>query len=474
MRKLGTQRGVAMVTVLLVGAALTVVGSTATFVTIRELRQGTADGKAAAALAYAEAGVDRFFLEIRRGVDLNFNRIFRAGCEDTDYSSTTLTPWLIESGLIGNGSYRATLEVVDCAARPFDGGSPAKPDPSGTLIARIRSVGQHPAVNPTARRVIEQDVEITALGLPVGIFADSVDANGNGNMLSISLVSPGDVHGRDKMGFQGLDPYYTKQHFYNNGDASAMPSSAHAAGRLTMVRGGGTNVHPPSPNCDASTLDAQDQSLWDGDGWTDSPGAATVTSGCTGQTGFPPTSLFTTTDLARVTPTPDLDEDAYSALADAARSSGIYCRLPGSLPCTINGVPGKALPDPFNDVDIAGLSKQFVAYFDFTTGDPLVNQIKWKADVTPCSEDPAVHRSLILVVRNGGGSFQDGTNTTGAIIAADGQVNAEGGFAHEGTIIAKEFRYRGNATISMSECWVTNMPGPWLKTTASRWTEVDR
>ena len=60
------ETGIAMVIVLFVGAALTVVASTAAFVTIQDFRAGGDDRRAAEALSYAESGVERLMLQIRR------------------------------------------------------------------------------------------------------------------------------------------------------------------------------------------------------------------------------------------------------------------------------------------------------------------------------------------------------------------------------------------------------------------------
>ncbi|MGH2556236.1 MAG: hypothetical protein ACRDHO_11025 [Actinomycetota bacterium] len=461
MKRLRDELGVAMATVLLVGATLTAVGTTASFVTIRELRQGTADRKAAEALAYAEAGVDRFLLELRSGL-INYSEVFRAGCE---------APALELSGSFGtNRSFTATLFVTDCSNRPFDDRVPPNPDPNGTLFSRIRSVGEH----PTAKRVIDQDLEITALGLPIGVYAETIDANGSDVMTNVSVVSPGDFKGREKVGFVGDDPYYTLDDFYGTGSTAPIPAAAHVAGRITFVQGGGRPEHPPSPNCTANPKGAAGQSVWDGDNWTSNPDDAVLTSGCSHPAGFPPTSLFTSEDLKNVVPQPALDEDDYAALKQAAKSFGIYCSLPGTNTCTKLGSTWN-MPANIQDADLAGVPKQFILYIDYTSGDPLVNEIKWKSDdFWPCSDDPALHHSVIIVIRGGGISMQSGTKITGAIIAPDGEVDSQGSYEFEGTVIAKKFWYRGGAEISLSDCWINNMPGPFLKAELIRWTEVDR
>ncbi len=205
-RALRNETGVAMVTVLLIGAALTALTSAAAFVTIEEMGATQADRNAAQALSIAEAGVDRLALEIRKG-NLTWNDISIAGCETH--------PVISYSGTIGGGSYTTTLEVYN---RTGPVGSPserfrdaacstASVDPRGTHEYLITSTGStgSPA---TARRVVRQTLDIKPLGLPIGIYAyDRVDANGTVNMQNISMVTEGNVYNRDNLGFFGTDPY---------------------------------------------------------------------------------------------------------------------------------------------------------------------------------------------------------------------------------------------------------------------------
>ncbi|MGH2746517.1 MAG: hypothetical protein ACRDKB_01150 [Actinomycetota bacterium] len=473
MRHMRSQAGVAMVTVLFVGSTLAVVGTTASFLTIQEFRAGNADRKASQALSYAEAGIDRFLLAFRQG-EINLNMAYGAGCE---YTNTVDHPWLVESGNIGNGTFRAELSVVDCDNRPaLD--SHGTLDEHATIEAKITSTGQFPA----AKRVVEQRIEISPLGLPIGVFADSMDANGTGSINQASVMTRGDFTGRDKVGFRGLDPYYFEDDFYGNGEFTPIPAAAHAAGTISRVQGGGTPEHPPSPNCSASILDDPGQSGWDGDNWTTDEDEAAVTTTCSGQSDHPPTSLFTAEDLENVIPKPTLDEDDFAALKEAAKSSGIYCQISqaNSVPKTHSGSCKRfgttiSPPQVWQDGDIpVGSPNQFIFYVDFVGGDPLANEIRFKTEWRDCSYTPALHKSAIFVMRNGGLTFQNGAFVNGAIIAYDGEVDSQGSYTFHGSIIAKKFWYRGNATIKLSECWVDNMPGPFLRVELAGWREVDR
>ena len=474
---LRNQLGVAMVTVLFVAATLTAVASTAVFMTIDELRAGTDDRKAAEALAHAEAGIDRLLLEMKRGT-YSWGKIRLAGCTqvDPDYQVKL-------SGTIGgdpNRTYETELTVYNPdAAAPSDRLPPnacagRSENPRVPQYFAITSTGRH----PTATRVVRQLVRIKSLQLPIGVYAQRVDANGQGGMTNISLISATDITGREKVGFFGEDPYYTKDDFYGNGDTSAIPAAAHALGAIYFVKGGSSlQEHPPTPNCEANPRGTAGQSLWDGSrGGTDLPPGAT----CPGWTSAPPRSSFTQEDLKKVTPNPNLSEQDYLALKEAAKSSGLYCTpgTGGNLSCLREG-QSVSISGSIDPSDLGNLlnKSHFTAYFDFPSGtDPfsVTNTVKWKAEFKPCSDDPGLNKSSIVIIRNGSLSMQSGSFITGAMLLPEGRFDSEGSYTTHGTVIAKEFWLRGGATLQMDHCWVKNMPGPFLDVATARWSELDR
>jgi hypothetical protein len=301
-------------------------------------------------------------------------------------------------------------------------------------------------------------------------------------MNNLSLVSPNNILGRDKIEFEGRDPYYTINDFYPDWDptdAEKIPAAAHAVGDITTSTGSPSerteHKSPgPNPNC---TANANGQSVWDGSRW-----GAPLTSGCAGQpiaggtTAAPPTSLFTTNDLNRVTPKPSLDDQDYQNLKEAAKASGLYCFIPtsGGATCLKEGTP-TTYKSVWQDGDTPTVS-QYVSYFEFEGGDPYAtsNTVKWKAQVGPCSYDPDVNESNVMIIRNGSLSMQSGAVLTGAVILPEGQFDSQGEFTTHGTIIAQDFWLRGSASFLMSQCWVENMPTTFLDITPSKWTEVDR
>ena len=482
MKRFRGEQGVAMVTVLLVAAALTVLATTAAFSTINELKAGTDDRKSAEALAYAEAGVDRLMRHMRTG-NVTWAMLIEAGCENP--AGVT-----VPAGIVGSGSFEATLKVYEpnpSSGNPADRFVPAAcnsratapNDPQGQHFV-ITSKGSHPA----AKRIVQQIVQVKPVGLPIGIFANQIEAGGSPNMVSISMFSESEIRGREKLGFTGTDPYYYFGDIFPEGVVGRsatehVPAAAHAATNIWEKQNGTDPEFPgPAPqttkNCIANINGTQGQSLWDTDG---SPGTGPINSGCTGQTGHPVTSRFSTQAMDKIRPYV-LDEEDHQALRDAAKENGLYCSIANGVgTCTLMRSP-VSYQSVWQDSHVAPFFtagvNNFVAYFDFQTGTPLTNEVKWHASVWGCNDiDPALTRSVVLVVRRGGLEVQD-VQVNGALIM-DGDFKYSGGPTINGTIISNgAFRINGNATFSMNPCWVENMPGPLLKATPSRWSEIDR
>lgn len=502
-----------MVTVLLVGASLTVVASTATFVAIDEFGASQADRDAAQAVAIAEAGIDRLALKIRSGDDLTWNNIRESGCGT--HPTVTIT------GTIGNGSYTTTLE-------PYDAGATgdarfiqdACPDPPDGTPEAISPIGIHSfvftstGVQPDATRVIRQVVDISPLGLPIGVYTyERVNANGTVNLENISMVSEGDIHNRDKLGFFGSDPYYTLDRFYEDRfdgtDADLkMPAAAHASGTIYYGAAGNSVEHTEGtePNCNANKAGTDGQSLWDG---SRTATLETLALTCSDWKGAAkeyddnlnpefsnppitaPTSMFTDIDRRNVAPNPTLSEQDYLTLRSAAKASGLYCTgtTRVTLTCTeANRDESPANPFPLGasgQLDAEELdditARSFVVYIDFTNepgSDPfsLTRTVSWSggSDIGPCSTDPVQNRSAVIIVRRGSVDFAGGAEINGALLVPEGLVSSTGTFTLEGTLIARRLDLRGTATLRLSTCWLQNLPGPFLDLTGKAWTEVDR
>ena len=465
------ERGVAMMTVLFVAAAMTALTSVAAMATIRDFRAATDDRKATEALAYAEAGVDRLIHFIRGGT-VTWGELKVAGCP------TNVT---VPAGSVGNGTFDSYLTVVDPFATTAAGRFPpvacsAVPStPKQPLYLALISTGTH----PEAKRVVQQVIRVEDIDLPIGISAEYIDANGTPSTVGISMITEGQIVGRKQLNFSGVDPYYTlgdfwPGHTWTNGltASSPVPAGAHAVNGI-YLKANGTDPEFSEglfKNCTANKDNGNTQSLWDSDG-RGGPHAG----GCSGQTGAPPDSLFTPEDYAAVA-SGSLGLEDHEILKDAAKANGLYCYIPTSGAYCIRQGTQIAYTADVAPILASG-TRNFVAYFEYPTGDPLTNNVNWTSNVwtapTGCSSDPALNKSVVVIVKNGGVNMTANNQVNGAFLL-DGNFDYSGTPHINGTVIAENFRIRGNATFSLDSCWVQNMPGPFLGATPLHWSEIDR
>jgi hypothetical protein len=490
MRRIRNQLGVAMVTVLFAGAVLTVVASAAVYITIKEFRSGQDDRRATEALAYAESGIDRLLLELKGTNGAGWGRLNEAGCK--------YEPIGLPVGNLGaQKTYNVNLTVYEPSQplpdlqtwkKPGDTWSSGWNDTSALCTSRdavspldpkmfaITSTGQQ----PTATKVVRQVVEIAARGLPVGLYADNVNVQGGvPGLFNISLVTSGNVNNRENLTFSGNDPYYKLGHFWDGlSMTTPAPTGVHARGTISckkQICGNDQVEHPEVLECAANGADGQSQ-------WDQSGGGGVIAAGtppCAGQTsGPPPYSSFSDADLARARPSPQLTDEDYVNLKAAAQARGLYCNMETGA-CT---TPTQSFTTnkTIQDADIAGVASSFVAYFEFpASSDPFAadSEIKFKAAVGPCSDDPGVHRTVTIVVRYGSLSLEGAGEMVGFFHVPEGEIRLRGsgaGAKIHGTAIAKKLDLGGNGQILNSDCWVRNMPIAMLGVSPLSWSEVDR
>ncbi|MDQ3983037.1 MAG: hypothetical protein M3271_10205, partial [Actinomycetota bacterium] len=184
------QRGVAMMTVLFVGSALMVISTAAGFMAVTNLRATTADGQGSKAVAFAEAGLERFLNDLRTS-GFSLTNVMNAGCSQP--------PVAIPTGVVGDGTYSAELTVFNPSASPQVPPAPwnATTNPNSAPCqnrSTFSSVPQLYAVTSTGRagaaaRAVRSVVTISGSKMPVGVWVSAVNANGNPDFANISLFS---------------------------------------------------------------------------------------------------------------------------------------------------------------------------------------------------------------------------------------------------------------------------------------------
>ena len=476
MRRLQGERGVAMVTVLLAAAVLTVTASAATFMTIQEFRAGSDDRRGTAALSYAEAGLDRFAM-LARGGRWTWQELVLSGCGTTAVAGV--------SGTVGNGTY-------DVVVRPSAACPATTPSPRNDYRVAITSTGRH----PTATRVVQQIANLRPKGLPIGTYAlNDVIVSGSGSGPTFdgqSLIAGGTVSGRDVIAFTGNDSWYRKGQFFGNSvpDPTAfIPTAVHAGGDLICqgpTQCGADRIEHTADdtdrNCTANKFGTDFQSTWDesGRGGTNT----TALPSCGHPSGDAPDSAFSFSDARRLAPTPNLLDEDYRALKATAQSSGIYCLYDasGKGTCTSPNFPnGTPAPTTWSATDLSkmGAANNFTAYFDFPKNllpDPFSakNTVNWNAAVASCNNDPALNRSVAMIIPNGGISVGSSGTITGAIIAPFGQADLGGGALVHGSLIVDRLILKGSSNFLLDQCWLNNMPALFIDVVPVQWRELDR
>ena len=493
-----SQRGVAMVTVLFLGAGMTVLASAAAFTTVREFRASNDDRKAAEAISIAEAGIDRMLVHLKSGL-ITFKTLNTAGCG-------TYPPITLPQGVVGNGTFTVSLTVFDhlatgasrfppaaCASRPSTPNHGGIEEGDDDTYYVITSTGRH----PDATRTLQQVVAMRPVRLPVGIYARDISVQSRNHPFpNISMVSETTILNRGNLSFRGTDSYYQVQDFFSGVSGltatSPVPAAAHAAGYI-QTRNAIYEFANATKNCAANgTTDGAvaDHSLWDSDG---SSGSGAITSGCAGEypvTTYPHSSKFTSDQLSRFA-RPELSAEDHQVLKEAAKVYGVYCSLPG-IPPTIGDTAGafcfKENTSQGASFDHAGMIEDvttrrnsFVAYIEFRGGNVATNNISDPFSVWGCDDTdnvaPDTNQSVVVIVRNGGVDYTGaaGEMVNGAFII-DGDWQVVGGYRFNGTIISggNVHFHSSSQNFTMDTCWVENMPGPFLQPIPRHWSEIDR
>ena len=484
------EAGIAMVTVLFVGAVMTVTVSAAAFVAVQEFRAANDDRGATTALALSEAGIDRAIQWMRTN-KVPWRFIVLSGCgvvDGVNYNQITL------NGQIGTGTYSTVIKRVSACPAAV----PSPRVPQQLILESTGCTNNTVGVTcPTgsAKRLVRQAVALSSREIPVGMSATRVDTQGSPTFRNMIIISRGIVSTRRQMTVTGVDPYYVKSDFYPCGGGltaalgqcfdvgaandTAMPSSVHSTDRIFLAPNG-TNEHPPNPNCSNASF------IWDGSATGGAVTGAPVAPCTLAYPNRPPTTLFTDTDADRVARDPRLSEEDHLFYRSVAQQSGLYCsnygsanstcRRAGTSPVTCLA-PCAAISGDIDQADVTGLGNYFVVYVEYPdNSDPARNMLGWNvaspAPTQACNTTVAANTMVVVIVRNGG--FETKTNFMGAIFAEDGRYETGGNTVFEGTVAAQYIRTRGSPMICNSQRWVDSMPGVFLQVVPLQWSEVDR
>lgn len=433
-------RGVAMVTVLLVTSVLTALGVTVTSVALSNLGNAGRDRVASGALGAAEAGVTRAIAYI------NQHNTHALVCSP----DCTANPW-------GSKSAPKALSFPDGrqASVWIQPIQPFSPPNYKVGTYKIHSVGT--AGTGPGKRTLEVTIQVKPLTFPLGIFTrEKINNGGTGAVYNETVLSDSCIDSRDKLTFSGVDAYY------------GIPAAAHSTKYIT-------NANQSFCDNDLNNVRATDQkAIHRANVGTCNPqfpydqdtaplgGPFPAGSACsTAPNQYTSSSHF---DLAMLKGEPynylprGLTDAQYQLLKARAQARGTYYTV--SNPQT--------WPD-------ASTVTNPVLYFKIPANEEVsittqLNSYGWQSDPSCLNQHPAV----VIVVEGGKLRLNSNSTLTGAVFVPDGTMTYNGGAQLVGTIFARQLILTGNASVSLNDCYTRGTPGGVLDIKPVRFREVDR
>ena len=436
------ERGVAMVTVLLVTGVLTALGVTVTQVSLSNLGNAGRDRVAGGALGAAEAGVTRAISY------LNLNNTNVVACSPTCASN----PW-------GNSSAPKSISFPDGrkASVWIEIIQPYAPPAYKVGTYKIHSVGT--AGSGPGKRTLQVTIEVKPLAFPLGIYTvQKLNNGGTAAVFNETVLSNECIDSRDKMNFSGIDAYY------------GIPSAAHSSSYITSANlqycdNNLTNVRNTDNKAihRAAVGTCNPTFPYDRD---NAPlgGPFPAGSACgTAPNQYTSSSLFTE-DMLKAEPYNflyrGLKDADYALLKARAQALGLYFTT--SSPSATSWPNAATIPNP-------------VIYFKIPLGQKItlqteLNSYAWQNDASCLLQHPG----LVLVVEGGDLQLNSTAKISGAVFVPDGNMTYNGGAQLVGTVFAKKLHFTGNASISLNECYTKSTPGGVMDIKPLRFREVDR
>lgn len=437
------ERGVAMITVIVLAVVLMILGSGMFFVAGRENRITQADYVGSQAFYFAEGGIE--------------NVINMLNFAATEQQLTQLRP--DQSLDDGHGYLMDPIE-----SQREDPPNPLEikigDTPFTVWVDEVNADGSHcigsncslnlQTANPaylliTAEgessegyRKLQQRVKLEASGFPMTLFIrGNVKANGNVALTNQSLYVLGDLKGREKLTVSGED-------LVNGGDAAVF-----ATGTIYEKQNGSCPIYDDETG-------APIVACWDANYINDRDGNGLIV----GLDDY----RFTVDQMNSMYETAGLTSAQLLTLKSMAKTSGYYAN-PESGNITLQ-----------NDNPIPTRDGNIVVYIEYSGGTPEGNQVNLKFD---WPHSPYTNGQAIVVIKNGSvkmtGSQMGYFN--GYVYCPDGsaQVDGTGSGMYTGFLYAKGLDDIGNFNFNMTSSFLTDPPFfAWTVVRETAWTEMDR
>lgn len=419
--------GVAMMTVMLVGALMMALALIVSDVSLSNLKNAGRDRVAVSAFGAAEAGVQEAVAHLRV-----------KGVSELGAFGDPANPKVLQFG--DGRQAKVWVEVKSVLKPPIE--------KTGRYV--IHSEGTSGA-GPGVRR-IAQEVIAEHFLYPMGVYADHIASNGTPTTYQQSVFSENCIFGREKMVFSGNDLYY-------GGKAAAHSAKFISEGSGSCSKDNDKNIHVKVTkvgstttreriHCPVTVSQYHDKDSWGGD---------LSSTACA-----PLTSSYLDLDLMKANYGGRLPAEVLQALRQKAIDQGNHW--------TSN--TGWAAPDPTKHPDA-------VLYFEVGANVTVAIQNELNAygvDATTCTPK----RSIIIIVDNatvgsGGLQLQSGANLSGGVFIPNGNLDYRGSTTFTGPLNSRTIsNWAGSAKSQLTQCFLDNLPGGLLDVKLGSFREVDR
>jgi hypothetical protein len=428
------ERGVAMMTVVIMSAVLMVIAAGMYFVASREERMSQADNTGGQAFYYAEGGIETVLDMLNYAATENQLTQPRVDQSPNGYGylmdpepANRQNPTDPVQMQIGNETFTVSVDEVDSNGDHCTGCglNLTSANPAYLLITAEGNSG-------SGYRKLQQRVRVSASGYPLTFYIDGdVNANGNVALTNQSIFVRGNFYGREKLNLSGSDLWY-------GGGAGVFATGSIYA----KANGGNSQIYSSS----GSTTGY----------WSSNMQYDRDSRGPAGNT-------FSLSELQATFGTTGLSSSQLAQLKSQAQASGYYNGdASGSLTLQQGDIPS-------HDGDI-------VVFIEFPTGSPSSNDVKLKFE---WPHSPYSNGKALIVVRNGKVSLEGNAigSLRGIIYCPDGSVtaNGSGNGTFTGYVWGKGFIDIGNFNFLMTSEFINDPPFfAWNVTRETAWTEVDR
>lgn len=459
---LGSDRGSAMVVVLLVMVTLSGLGSIVFTTATSNLQNAGSDRRAGSAIGLAEAGIAEALAFMRANGTASLTcsgaPSYTNCTDDWGFHFPTPNGGGHTVNVAGNGKYSVWIQRVQAF----------RPSTNSEGIFHVFSTGtQNPG---PGRRSVSTRVRVRPHKYPLAVFGhDYIRGAGQTAIASESLISKGCIGKRNNITFDTSTQDLAHPDLVPGAHSATWITTGNVLSASDCSKGDNQNIHRPAIGVCNTQLNPNLKFDRDSQG-----GSLSTASPCHKQNnagrGLTDSSFNET--ILREWGYEDqrgLPAAEYAALRQRAQAQGNFydCTVSPSVPvgaCSAGNLPANNM-------------KQFahgntVVYIKL---DPTKSVIVDPGTFIGYDDYRCGSKSVFVVVEGGNLTVNQTANFVGAIFVPDGQAYFTGASSIVGTVFAKSLFLSGSGThFRLEDCFFDNMPGPLMSVRPSDFKEIDR